>query len=314
MARTDNGSILTARPRGNFIETPFVRSLTERALTYIAAGYPVHFRGPSGSGKTTLAMHVAHCLGRPTVFLCGDDEFKTSDLVGGQLGYYKRRVVDNFIHTVMKTEEESSQQWVDNRLTVAVREGYCLVYDEYTRSRPEANNVLLSVLEERVLVMPGNRNGNNYLKVHPQFAAIFTSNPEDYVGVHKTQDALKDRMVTIEIEAFDMETEVAIIQSRSGIEADDALQIMKLMHAYRESGLAESPPTIRNAIMIAKVLAIHNAHAVSGDALFEQACLDILIADIGRQSGPDTVATHRRRILLDLIGSATVSKMRRKIA
>ena len=29
---------------------------------------------------------------------------------------------------------------------------------------------------------------------------IFTSNPEEYAGVHKTQDALLDRMITIAVE------------------------------------------------------------------------------------------------------------------
>ena len=53
----------------------------------------------------------------------------------------------------LQTEEDMVQRWVDHRLSTACREGYTLVYDEFTRSKPEANNVLLSVLEERLLIL-----------------------------------------------------------------------------------------------------------------------------------------------------------------
>ena len=132
----------------NFVETAAVQDLRNRALGYLRAGFPVHFRGPAGSGKTTLAFHVAAQLGRPVVFLTGDDEMTTSNLVGGQFGYQYRKVVDRFIHTVLKYEEDATRQWSDNRLTTACREGHTLIYDEFTRSRPEANNILLGVLEE----------------------------------------------------------------------------------------------------------------------------------------------------------------------
>lgn len=301
MTRTDTTAVLATRPRAGFVETRFVRNLTERALDYIAAGYPVHFRGPSGSGKTTMAMHIAHHLGRPIMLVCGDDEFGSSDLVGGEHGYHRRKVIDNFVHSVLKTEEDVARRWVDSRLTVACREGLVLVYDEFTRSRPEANNVLLSVLEEKILVLPASRNGTNYLKVHPEFVAIFTSNPEDYAGVHKTQDALRDRMVTIDLDYFDQETEVAITHSRSGIAVADAKRIVQLVRAHRETGAAEFNPTVRSGIMIAKVLALRGAHAVSGNPIFEQTCLDVLAAESIPAGKSAKKAPRRRGIVLDLI-------------
>ena len=88
-----------------FVSTPEVQSLTERALTYLQVGYPVHFSGPAGTGKTTLALHVASKLGRPVTLVHGDDEFASSDLVGNDYGYRKSKLVDNFIHSVLKTEE-----------------------------------------------------------------------------------------------------------------------------------------------------------------------------------------------------------------
>src|SRR2546430_15172050 len=211
------GTVLEPRPLANFVETPGIRSVADRSVAYIQSGFPVHFRGGAGTGKTTLAMHVAARLGRPVVLIHGDEETSTSDLVGGEHGYWTRRVVDNFIHSVVKAEEEVSVKWVDNRLTLAAKHGFTLIYDEYTRSRPEANNVLLSVLQERMLDLPGIGGAESYLRVHPDFSCIFTSNPAEYAGVYRSQDALMDRMVTVDLGSFDQAAEVAITAPRSDL-------------------------------------------------------------------------------------------------
>ena len=197
MSEAEELTVLTLEKKANFVETPYIQGVAGRALDYIGAGYPIHFSGPAGTGKTALAMHVAAQLGRQVILIHGDDEFGSSDLIGGQTGFRSTKVVDNYIHSVLKQEETVSKQWGDNRLTTACKYGFTLIYDEFTRSRPEANNVLLSILEERLLELPDARSGDGYLQVHPQFSAIFTSNPEEYAGVHKTQDALMDRLITI---------------------------------------------------------------------------------------------------------------------
>ncbi len=201
------GDNVLPEPGDGFISTPYVEEVTERALCYIQAGYPIHFSGPAGTGKTTLAFHVAARLGRPVTLIHGDDEFASSDLVGRDAGYRKSKLIDNFIHSVLKTEEEMKSFWVDNRLTMACQNGDTLIYDEFNRSRPEANNAFLSVLSERILNLPRlRRSGEGYLEVHPNFTAIFTSNPEEYAGVHKTQDALLDRLITVHLEHYDRRT------------------------------------------------------------------------------------------------------------
>jgi nitric oxide reductase NorQ protein len=268
---------VTVEAGDQFVETPEVRAVALRALGYLRAGYPVHFSGPAGTGKTTLALHVAALRGRPVAIMHGDDEFGSSDLVGGDYGYKKSRVVDNFIHSVLKTEENMSTLWADNRLTVACKNGDTLVYDEFTRSRAEANNALLSVLEERILSIPKRRpHGEGFIEVHPEFRAILTSNPEEYAGVHRTQDALNDRLITIHVDHFNRETEIEITRSKSGIPLEEAELIVDIVRNIRTLGATKQGPSLRACIMIARVTVQEKAHAVSGDSVFGDVCRDVL--------------------------------------
>jgi gas vesicle protein GvpN len=260
-----------------FVMAPPVQRLAERALSYLKAGYPVHFSGPAGTGKTTLALHLAALRGRPVTLMHGDDELGSSDLIGSDTGYRKSKLIDNFIHSVVKTEETMNTLWADNRLTLACRKGDTLVYDEFTRSRPEANNALLSVLEERLLTLPMRRpQGGGFLEVHADFRAIFTSNPEEYAGVHRTQDALLDRLITIRLDYYDRETEVAITRAKSGVAREDAEVVVDIVRELRELGVAKQGPSLRACIMIARVLSGEGARARRGDTIFPDVCRDVL--------------------------------------
>jgi nitric oxide reductase NorQ protein len=259
-----------------FVDTPYVADIIERALTYLRAGYPVHFSGPSGTGKTTLAFHLAAMWGSDVTLMQGNEEFVSSDLTGKDVGYRKSKLVDNFITSVLKTEEEMSRVWVDNRLTTACRKGDTLIYDEFNRSLPETNNVLLSVLSEGILNLPGLRGSNNgYMDVHQGFRVIFTSNPEEYAGTHKTQDALMDRMITIQLGHPDRETELKILQSRSGLPEKEAACIVDIVRELRGKE-NKTRPSLRSGIAIAKVLNQQGILPRSGDSFFHSVCWDAL--------------------------------------
>lgn len=268
---------VSPEPSSSFVNTPYVQDLTKRALAYLRVGYPVNFSGPAGTGKTTLAFHVAAQLKQHVTLIHGDDEFGSSDLVGQDSGYKKSKVVDNYIRSVYKSEENMDTFWVDNRLTVACQKGYTLIYDEFTRSRPEANNILLSILEEKILNLPKMRRfDDGYLRVDPNFRAIFTSNPEEYAGVHKTQDALMDRLITISLKHFDRETEIQITKSKSGLPLQDAQIIVDIVRELRQVGVNNHRPTIRACIAISRILAHVNGRASLNDELFVQVCRDVL--------------------------------------
>jgi len=298
-------TVLEPSPLPDFVETEYIKDITNRALSYIKAGFPVHFRGPSGTGKTTLAMHVASKIGRPVVLIHGDEEFTTSDLVGGEYGYRIRKVVDRFVSRVLKVEEDMVKRWVDNRLTVACKYGFTLIYDEFTRSRPEANNILLSILQEKMMDLPVGRGGEEpYLRVDPDFTAVFTSNPEEYAGVHRSQDALRDRMITMDLDHFDHETEVAITRTKSKLSKPRAEMIVNIVRGLRESGKCEFAPTIRGCIMIAKTLRVQSITSAKSNGAFIQTCQDILSSETSRV-GSKTNQERVKGIVKELVKKYT---------
>jgi len=120
------------------------------------------------------------------------------------------------------------------------------------------------------------------LKVHPRFSAIFTSNPEEYAGTHKAQDALRDRMVTMDLDYFDRKTEVAITQAKSGLSKEDSGKIVNIVRAMRKNNPCEFPPTVRSCITLAKAAVINKGKVSAKDPIFRELAQDILVSQATR--------------------------------
>jgi gas vesicle protein GvpN len=261
-----------------FVETEQVKKLKERVKLWSKVGYPPHIVGPTGCGKTTLALQVAKELGRPTVWINGDEQMTTSDLIGGYSEVEAESVRDKFVHNVMLARDRTKYNWVDNPLTLACKYGYTLVYNEFSRAKPEANNVLLSVLEEGILELPTMFGEERYIQVHPDFNVIFTSNSIEYAGVHRPQDALLDRMVDIYMDYYDFDTEVKIVRAHTGITLPETQKVVKAVRIVREKLPDPYKPSTRAEIMISQGLEALGNYSKED---VEQIYLDVLATKIG---------------------------------
>ncbi|MDD3472084.1 MAG: gas vesicle protein GvpN, partial [Syntrophaceae bacterium] len=123
------------------------------------------------------------------------------------------------------------------------------------------------------------RTGEGYLEVNPDFRAIFTSNPEEYAGVHKTQDALMDRLITMNVDHYDRETEIQITMAKSGVSREDASVIVDIIRELRQVGVNNHRPTIRACIAISRVLQHLGGKAADNDPTFQWICRDVLNTD-----------------------------------
>lgn len=137
------------------------------------------------------------------------------------------------------------------------------------------------MFEERLLILPINQRQRGYIKVHPNFRAILTSNSREYVGVHQAQDALQDRLVTIDVQGYDRVTETAITVARSGLDVESALAVVDIVRGFRASPDTELTPTIRASLMIGRVVKLRQARARLDDPWFALICRDVLRSKIG---------------------------------
>ena len=85
-----------------------------------------------------------------------------------------------------------------------------------------------------------------------------------------------DRLVTIQIHHFDRETEIKIVEARSGLPREDAEIIIDIIRKLRNMGVNNHRPSIRAGIMIARILAYRGGHAAWNDPLFLRICQDVL--------------------------------------
>jgi len=213
---------------------------------------------------------VAERMGRPVVWINGDEYITTTDLVGGYSQVETEAIRDKYVHNVFKSKDILKADWVDNPLTIACKYGYTLVYNEFSRTKPAANNILLSVFEEGVLELPTKFGEERYVSVHPDFRTILTSNSVEYAGIHRPQDALLDRMVGIYMDYYSFDTEVGIVMAHSGVAPEQAERIVQLVRLLRERMDGAQSPGTRACIMIAQGL------EACGNDCFESVCFDVI--------------------------------------
>ncbi|WP_254530690.1 gas vesicle protein GvpN [Natrinema gelatinilyticum] len=271
-----------------FVETDAVEALQHRIAGWLEAEQPVHLIGPTGCGKTALALSVAEERARPVVWINGDNAVDTAALVGSHAGGERYEETDQFVSGVTKKTQIVRERWVDNPLSVAVREGATLVYNEFSRSNPAAHNVLLSVFEEGVLERPGKHGEERTIDVHPEFRTILTSNDVEYAGVHEQQDALLDRFIGVHVDYYDDETERSIVAAHVDLADDDIGTIVETTRALRDE--LEIIVGTRAAITAAKGLAVFDHDGENGkfdDEMLTNVFTDVLAPKIAREGDGD---------------------------
>lgn len=259
-----------------FCETDEVRALVRRGLLYLDAGAPIHFTGPAGIGKTALAFRLAGEIGRPVSLMTGHEGLTSDDFVGRAVGHRESVVVDKYIQSVRRKETTTRLDWCDAALADAMERGHTLLYDEFTRASPQANVALLSVLEEGVLVSSKGDRGRTYIRAHPDFRLILTSNPSDYVAVNSAPDALLDRLVTFHLSGYNAKTEETILASATGLDDDQAKRIVGIVRTLRTNAGSEKLFSMRTALLIGRIAAHADRHGKLSEGVLSAIVTDVV--------------------------------------
>jgi hypothetical protein len=107
-------------------------------------------------------------------------------------------------------------------------------------------------------------------------------------------------MITMDLDHFDYDTEVAITRTKSKLSKRDAVMIVNIVRGLRESEKCEFAPTVRGCIMIAKTLKVQNIAPSKANGAFMQICQDILASETSRV-GSKTNQARVKEIVKELV-------------
>jgi uncharacterized membrane protein YgcG len=108
-------------------------------------------------------------------------------------------------------------------------------------------------------------------------------------------------MVTIDLDFYDMETEVAVTATRSGLNREDAYRIVGIVRDFRASGAYQQLPTLRACVIMGRVLANQNQRPSADNPFFMQVCMDVLGGKAAYVAPSDERYAKTRKLLMDLV-------------
>ena len=105
-----------------------------------------------------------------------------------------------------------------------------------------------------------------------------------------------DRLITISLDSCDRETEIEILQQKTGLTEQEAQEVVKLVTNLRSYGKGFCP-SLRATLMIATISKKTKIPIIPDDPKFQTLCLDVLGRPM-KQILPDETRTSIQEIIL----------------
>lgn len=237
-------------------------SLLERALVTLASSRALLLVGEPGTAKSLLSELLAAAV-------CG-----TSTLtIQGSAATTEDQIKYGWNYALLLNEGPSLRALVPSPLFRAMQGGRIVRFEEITRCPPEVQDGLLSILSERLLMVPELPEGNAVFAA-PGFNLIATANTRDR-GVNEMSAALKRRFSFETVFPIaDYDEELALVRSelvrllaQDGLAvapADDVLEVLVTTFRELRTGLdKEGNAGERLSTVVSTAEAVSVAHAVT---------------------------------------------------
>jgi MoxR-like ATPase len=158
-------------------------ALVERAIVTLIGAQGLMLVGEPGTAKSMLSELLAAAVSG------------TSDLVvQGSAGTTEDHVRYSWNYALLLAQGPSEAALVPSPILSAMRHGRIVRIEELTRSPPEIQDTMISILSEKTISIPelGDEAPGSIVRARPGFNVIGTANLRDR-GVHEMSSALKRR-------------------------------------------------------------------------------------------------------------------------
>ena len=155
--------------------------MVERAIVSLSSNRGLMLVGEPGTAKSMLSELLAAAISGTSI-----------NAIQGTAGTTEDHIKYSWNYALLLAEGPSLRALVASPLYVAMREGLLVRFEEITRCPPEIQDTLVSILSEKVMIVPELDGPDRVLHARPGFNVIGTANTRDR-GVHEMSSALKRR-------------------------------------------------------------------------------------------------------------------------
>jgi MoxR-like ATPase len=243
-------------------------TLVERAIIGLASNRGLLLVGEPGTAKSMLSELLAAAIAGAS-----------TNVIQGSAGTTEDAIKYSWNYALLLAEGPSLKALVASPLYVGMRDGVLVRFEEITRCAPEIQDALVSVLSEKVMMVPELIGSERVMHARPGFNVIATANIRDR-GVHEMSSALKRRFnfetvhpigeLKLEVDLVIRECERLLSQSCVAMSVDrDVIELLvTAFHDLREGKTSEGTQVEKPTTVMSTAEAVSVAMSAGLDAFY----------------------------------------------